>query len=126
MTRVLGKGILSAPILRREEIEIPEWGGSILVRELTEAEATDCQKTLRYKFDHEHTLPDSDSMSGWRKRIWFYGWINEDGTQVLSREDRDKLDQVPYSILDRVAGRIAELSGITPKGDSPDADAAKN
>ena len=114
---ILGRDVLITPILRRREIAVPEWGGTVVVRELSLTEATELSRL-------DVTNRD-DQMKAAALTVKF-GWIDDRGVQVMHPDDElGLLMQQSVGVLTRIATAIADLSGMTSSVDLLD-DAEKN
>lgn len=109
---LVGRDVLYTPILRQRRVAVPEWGGEALVRELTLAEAAQIGGLDVRKRD--------DQMQAAALTIR-YGWINEDGSNVVTDADLPKVMQQSIALVVRLATAIADLSGL----DAPPAELAE-
>lgn len=127
----VGKEILRKNTLKRKTIEIPEWEGQIVIRELTGSEAVPVnQKAIEIAQSRNTANFDAKKVLYWEAEIFCYGWINEDGSRVLKLEDMDELMETqPRSVIERVAKEIRILTGMeraAPEDPSPKDEAKKN
>lgn len=127
----IGREILSKNTLKRKAIEIPEWGGTIVLRELSGREAIPVsQGALEISEARRAGDIDTQKALTWQAETVCYGWINEDGSQVLALSDIDELLKTqPHSVLERIAKEIRILSGMEraqPADPAPVDDAKKN
>ena len=83
-------------------VACPEWGGDVRVRGLTAAE----QSTI-YKRYNDGKTEDFDVL------VVTMGAVDEDGNRLFSSDDKDMLRQKSFSVLDRIAKKIVELTGDT-------------
>lgn len=105
MSNILGKSALGTTVLKRKIVYIPEWGGEVLVRELTISEKAEIADFNLEKLTQGAAMRSSLG-------IIRYGWINEDGSHVLtSAEDVKALGQQPESVIVAFINAIAELNG---------------
>lgn len=110
---VLGIEALSGRILREKEIEIPEWGGTILVRELTSAEVDSIRRVAMVAVDPKTSkVMDPGALYRFQLRLIATGWINENGVRVLRDDEIEKLYDVSNVVTQRMAEAIMELSGL--------------
>lgn len=110
-TLILGKGALANSALKREAVDVPEWGGAIILRELSAREQSDL--TMRRKALTEDT--DINAGVALMVRYIAYAWINEDGTHVLGEDDMDALLDQPVSVLKAISDVALRLSGDMPE-----------
>lgn len=99
--------ILAAARLERETVHVPEWGGDVLVQELTAA-ARD---------DFERALVGADGRLGpnIRARLVALSVVDEDGNRLFSDADVAELAKQPAKAMDRVFSVAQRLSGLRPE-----------
>jgi len=97
--------ILAAQDLKREEVAVPEWGGSVLVRTMTGAERDAWEQSLANggKID----------VSNVRARLVAACTIDESGALLFSAADAQALGAKSGSALERVAKVAQRLNAIT-------------
>jgi hypothetical protein len=97
--------ILAAQDLKREEVAVPEWGGSVLVRTMTGAERAAWEQSLANggKID----------VSNVRARLVAACTIDESGALLFSAADAQALGAKSGSALERVAKVAQRLNAIT-------------
>jgi hypothetical protein len=113
MTRILGKDdLLSGNLLRRQLVEVPEWGASLYLREMsgehilefkrrTEAMRADGVKNTTTEQDVElATLVISFSV------------CDEAGELLLTQDDAKKLTVNNLNVLMDLFNKVCEISGI--------------
>lgn len=119
---LLGKEILSRDTFTRKTIEIPEWGGEIVVRGLSGHEAMTINQTaIEIADDRANGKFDAAKAERWEARTVVCGWINEDGSSVLSAQDVDALLGKETEIISRIAREIRILSGMEKAKDEAEA-----
>ena len=107
--------ILSKTALKREVVDIPEWGGTIHVRELTAAERTRYEVGMSDMVQGEQTDPikKAQRFIDMRARIASMACVNEDGSRMFRDEDIAALNQLSGNVLDRISSVVLRLSGYT-------------
>lgn len=102
--------ILAAPDLPREEVDVPEWGGSVLVsglsgtdRDAFEASIVEVQGSER-KMDLENI----------RAKLVARSIVDDAGQRLFSDADVRKLGAKSAVALQRVFEVAQRLSGLTP------------
>jgi len=106
---IIGRDAILKPILRKRELPVPEWGGAVIVRELSLAEAAELG---RLRMDVR-----DDQMKAAALTVKF-GWIDERGNQVMHPDDDIALlMQQSIAVLTRIATAIADLSGMVASPD---------
>ena len=127
--------ILGASDIKTEEVPVPEWGGTVLVRGLT-AKQRDKAEAAMFQLHGSVTNkngPDMRmSMAGVRALMAAMAIVDEQGNRLFSDADAEILGEKSGAALDRVFavvtrlsefsdGDIEELvgnSGADPSGDS--------
>lgn len=93
--------------LKREEHEIEEWGGTVLLRELTGAERDRMEGLLlRGKQNLNFT--------GARAQMLMLSCVNENGSPVFTEKDLPMLSELSGKTLDGVFKKVSEMSGMSP------------
>jgi len=124
MAKTIGREILTRTALRRREVDIPEWGGAVLVRELSIREVEECRALAAKAIDtNRNQIKDSVFLSRFRRRVIQIGWIDEEGQPILDADNESAIDDLSNEALDRIFDAITELSGMNDKSK---ADAEKN
>lgn len=123
----LGKEILGKKLLMKRVVNVPKWGGDVILRELTKAEASDAQKLAFGSVDVKtQSISDSDKLARFNIRLIRLGWIDEEGNQVLSASDEEMLFNESNDVLETLGGAIADMSGIGSNSNAKaDLEAAK-
>jgi hypothetical protein len=107
---VLSKSdILGRTALRTKEIEIPEWNGSVLIRELTQNERTEVELLV---WDGKE---NKDVMRKLKVNLVILSVIDTEGKRLFDEKDYDELSKKSASAIDRISDAILKLSGITGK-----------
>lgn len=102
--------ILSADDLKYEDVPVPEWGGTVRVRELTGTE--------RDKFESQFVGKDgtsvrSEGIEGFRARLAVASLVDGDGKVLFrSAAETKRLGEKSAAALQRVCDVAISLSGI--------------
>lgn len=99
--------ILGAQDLRREEVQVTEWGGSVFVRGLTGKERDAYEESLmqgRGKIDYRNA----------RAKLLVLCLVDENGERIFQADDADLLGEKAGAVLDRLFSVATRLSGLTP------------
>ena len=110
MTRLTRDEILAATDLPREEVEVPEWGGSVLVRGLTAKERVDLASrmvTTEGEIDNQQAIE-------LQTLIPALCMIDDDGQRLFSDGDVALLGEKSSQALNRVFEVAQKLSALTP------------
>lgn len=101
--------ILKADDLEREECEVPEWNGSVIVRALNGKERDDYEASCveqRGKDMHRN-------LRNVRAKLVVRSVINEDGERLFEDRDANALGLKSAAALDRVFTVAARLSRLS-------------
>lgn len=103
--------ILAANDLPTEVVEVPEWGGSVLVRGLTgvERDSYDAQSW------RERELAQGDTgaiLSNFRARLVARAIVDASGNRLFSDNDAVALGRKSAAALERVHDVVQRLSGM--------------
>jgi hypothetical protein len=102
--------ILGKTKLKTERVDVPEWGGAVLVRELTGAERDAFEASI---LDDQGNA-DRERMVNSRARLAVRSIVDENGERLFSDDDAEALGVTSGRALDRVFSVASRLSGITP------------
>lgn len=91
--------------LPREEIEVPELGGSVLVRILTLKEVGEINKHQKLSTDPINMYP----------KIIALGCVNEDGSPLFAGEDIKLIDDLPWAAVNDIATAILRINKMLPE-----------
>lgn len=93
------------------EVAVPEWGGTVLVRELTALEADDIG------FGMLSPTGDADprKAQGMQAKLVAWATIDEAGGRIFSLEDIKALGKKSSRVIQRLANAVLDLSGMAPK-----------
>jgi hypothetical protein len=101
--------ILAAKALKTEDVPVPEWGGSVLVRELPGRERDEWEASLAVQRGKQ-MVPDVANM---RAKLVARSVIGEDGKPVFTQQDVSALGELSAAALDRVFEVASRLSGLS-------------
>jgi len=101
--------VLNANDITTEEVEVPEWGGSVLVRGLTALERDRFEASVIQGSGKNTTV----KLENARAKLASLTVVGEDGKRLFSQADVAKLSQKSASALNRIYNVAARLSGIT-------------
>lgn len=90
------------------EVEVPEWGGTLLVRELS---ADEVEEIGFGQVDSKGNR-DVRKAKGLRAKVISWAAIAEDGARLFSKDDVNKLAKKSSRAVGRVFDTIQKLSGI--------------
>ena len=97
------KDIWKVKSLRKQLVDVPEWGGSIWVREMTgESRA-----------EYDKWLVEKGNVGGMKVRIVIATAIDEDGKPMFNEIDIPDLLSKSHRAIERIANVGADISGLT-------------
>lgn len=100
--------VLGAGELRTRDVDCPEWGGTIRVREMTGAERDEFEQiALR--------VQEGMKVKDYRALLASWCAIDEEGNQLFKPGDVQKLSGMSSRPLDRIMDVVTELSEIGPE-----------
>ena len=98
--------ILGADDLKREEVEVKEWGGVVLVRELRGRERDAFEEG---SLDKQRNV----KMTNMRARLVAMSAIDEEGERLFNAKEAEQLGEKSATALNRLFEVCCKLSGIT-------------
>jgi len=101
--------ILNANDLAREQVEVPEWGGAVLVRALTGRERDAYESSIV----HPNGRAMKYTLTNMRARLVSLSVIDEAGTRLFSDSDVELLGRKSAAALERVFEAAQRLSGLS-------------
>lgn len=99
--------IIAANDLKREEVDVPEWGGTVVVRELTAKERDTFFEWVRKNGDN--------AFSDFRVRAVRLSLIDEQGNHLFDEADEPGLASKSTAVIDRLFEAASRLSGLQQK-----------
>jgi len=100
--------ILEAQDIERAEVDVEEWGGTVLVRGLTAQQYIGMGFDLRGEGDEI----DPEKAKEMMPLIVAMGVIDEDGETLFSQKEAGKLAKKSFGPVNRISTKILELSGL--------------
>ena len=111
MAHLSRDAILAAKSLRTEEVAVPEWGGTVLVRELSGRERDEWEASLAV-MRGKTMVPDVANI---RAKLAARTIVGDDGEPVFTQQDVAALGELSAAALDRVFDVASRLSGLNPE-----------
>lgn len=110
--------ILSAIDAKTESVEVPEWGGSILLRVMSGRQRNN------YEFwAHAESNKKSPDFRGIRERLIVACAIDDHGKALFDEKDVDALSEKNSEVIDRLHKACQKINGMD---DGAVEEAAKN
>jgi hypothetical protein len=100
--------ILAAASLKTEKVDVPEWGGTVLVRELRGRERDEWEASLAVQRGSK-MVPDVANM---RAKLVARSVVGEDLEPLFTQQDVAALGELSAAALERVFNVASRLSGL--------------
>jgi len=100
--------ILQADDIRKEQVEVPEWAGSVWVKTMSGKERDQLESSII-------DTSGERNMEHLRAKVVALSVVDEEGNRLFSFEDALELTKKSARALDRVFSVAQRLSGFTPK-----------
>jgi hypothetical protein len=108
-TKILTKDeILKADDLKRELVDIPEWGGSVYVKMLTGAERDDLEASVMLGSGKRNYV-------NLRAKMVVLSTVDAEGNRLFTIQDIKAIGGKAVAALDRIFTVAQRLSKMTPK-----------
>jgi hypothetical protein len=101
--------ILAAATLRTEEVDVPEWGGTVLIREMRGRERDEWEASLAVQRGKQ-MVPDVANV---RAKLVARCVVSGDLEPVFTQQDVSALGELSAAALDRVFEAASKLSGLS-------------
>jgi hypothetical protein len=103
--------ILKAADITVEEVDVPEWGGTVLVRAMTGQQRDEFELGARMATRGGDYLPAGYNF---RAQVIALCCVDDDGKRLFTVADVDTLGEKSAAPLDRIYDVVARLSGMAP------------
>jgi hypothetical protein len=110
--------ILSKKDLKTETVSLPDWGGEVIVTEMTAEGRDEWEKTLLEEKDNKRQVVNS------RAKLFVATVVDKDGNRLFNSSDISKISKLPVSSVERVCRVAQRINGLmdtdldTAKGNS--------
>ena len=102
--------------LKQETLEVPEWGGAVVVREATAADYDAYSQSLSTAVvDEEGETQRQPNLGNASARLVVRCVFDTEGKRLFSDDDAAALGQKSSAAVERVYRKIASMSGMTRK-----------
>lgn len=104
--------IVGASKLERVELEIPEWGGTVFIAEMT-GRQRDAWEASIVEID-EKTSETRHNRINFRAKLAIRVVVDENGVSVFGDDDIELVGKLSSAALDRVFEAAQKINKITP------------
>jgi hypothetical protein len=101
--------ILKAEDIRTEEVEVPEWGGSVLVKSLTGKQRDEFEASL-VEQRGRRAVANTANM---RAKLVAWSCVDETGNRLFTNADIAELGDHSAAAVNRIYNVAARLSGLS-------------
>lgn len=108
MNRLTKAAILAAQDAQYEDVEVPEWGGTVRIKALTAAERDDYEALVFLDSKGEPVKRREDI----RAKLILFAAINEDGSRMFEEKDIRELSKKSAKPMNRLWSVASRLSGL--------------
>lgn len=99
-----------------EELEVPEWGGTIRIRSLSGNERTKITNMVQKRKDGD----------GMFEQVVIFAAVDENGKRIFRDDHLSALKEKSATVSQRIGQKVLELSGFTnPTENVPDVESAE-
>ena len=104
-----GEQILNAVDLKTEVVEVPEWGGNVVVTELMAHDRDAYEQSMWNDRGNGRLVSNRENV---RARLVVRTLVTTDGTRLFSDEEADALGAKSAAVIDRLFDVATRLSGM--------------
>lgn len=115
MATLSKKEILAADDLGSEVVTVEEWGGEVIVREMTGQERSDWESEMfskKPKSTKEKDILETADMSYAREKLLVRCLVDEAGQHLFTVKELGELAKKSAAVLNYLYGKAATLNGI--------------
>ena len=97
------KDIEDVQDLKTETLHVPEWGGDVMIRELSGHARSEYEKQITNK-------DGSQNLTNWRAKMVMLSLVDEKGRQMFNEAEVMKLGKKSANALDRIVNAALALN----------------
>lgn len=105
--------ILRAQDIRRETVDVPEWGGQVLVQAMSAADRDAFETSLQKRTGEGRKAKITTDTTNFRAKLAARCIVNENGDPLFEPADIGKLGRKSAAALERVLEVARRLAGMT-------------
>lgn len=111
---LVGRAIFSRSNAQRKRVHIPEFGGDLLIQQLSARQVIATQLLAQEAVDGAGIVKDRAKLSRLGFTLMRDSWINEDGTCVLSDDDYEAMADQPHAATELLIAAIRDFNDLDP------------
>ena len=122
----LGRELVGKKHGKTKEVYVPEWDGSILIRQLSHQEVVNVQGMAMDAVDTvTQSIKDRSKLTRFNFELIRLSWVDAEGNAVLSTDNADYewLVSEPNAVIRTLTDAMSAYSGLQPNAEK---DAEKN
>ena len=100
--------IFSKPDIETDEVDVPEWGGTVRIRSITAAQ----QKEIA-KIQNNTARSETDRYARGRLQMVVFGCVDKEGSPLFTEDDFAALEERNPGVLNRLSDAIGRISGLS-------------
>jgi hypothetical protein len=116
VTKFLSRDDILSAAIKTAEVDVPEWGGKVKVRELSAHEVT----TLGIGMVTDDGSIDRSQVPDMMTQAVVLGAIDENGERLFSEQDIELLKRKSFDPIQRIARAVLDMSGVSKSGRASD------
>lgn len=110
MSKILSKAdIFAAQDLQTETVDVPEWGGAVIIRTMTGAQRDSYEQSLMKRGSDGRYTVDTENM---RAKLVVYTAVDEQGNALFTADDLTALAGKNAAVIERLALAAQRLNGL--------------
>ena len=114
----VGREVLGRDNALRKSIEIEEWGGSVLIRQLSGRQVSEIQQLATEAVDpQKKQVRDRRKLSRFNFALIRDSWINADGSTVLTDDDYEAISDEPHAATEKLSNEIAAFNHLNERAE---------
>ena len=101
--------ILNSDDIGHEDVDVPEWGGSVTIREMTGRDRDAFEQSTYQKNGSDYQV----NLKNMRARLAAISIVDDDGVRMFSDAEVEKLAEKSAKALDRIFAACQDLNGLS-------------
>ena len=113
MTTISKEAVLAAQDIKIEEVQVPEWGGSLCVKVMTGPEREDYSVGLARQVGPKGEVETVEQRQAMKSGLLQHTVCDENGVLVFTKEDMPAIMGKSSVVLDRLFSKAMDLNGLS-------------